>query len=106
MLHAFNDASIERVNREDESQTQQIAEAANRLGRSVEMREIISRDLTKKRAGPKPCSKNCVDPVCPAKFGFEISWRDDAAFLRVGAPPETWTTKRRPCGLPAIKFVD
>jgi hypothetical protein len=73
---------------------------------SNEVRRNDGDHLSKKRAGRQPCSKNCVDPVCPANLDLKLVDGMTLLFLRVGAPPETWTTKRRPCGLPAIKFVD
>jgi hypothetical protein len=46
----------------------------------------------KKRAGLKPCSKNCVDPVFPEKLDLILI--DGATLLvRAWAPPETWTTR-------------
>jgi hypothetical protein len=47
--------------------------------------------LEKKRAGRKPCSKNCVDPISPEKLDLLLF--DGATLLgRVRVPPETWTT--------------
>jgi hypothetical protein len=51
----------------------------------------------KKRAGPQPCSENCVDPLSPKCL--DLSLIDGATLLvRARAPPETWTTRRKPFG--------
>jgi hypothetical protein len=59
----------------------------------------------KKRAGRKPCSKYCVDPISPQKIGFDLV--DGVTLLvRVRAPPETWTTRLQPSGQPEPALVD
>src|SRR5919204_1978133 len=44
-------------------------------------------EFTKKRAGRKPCSKNCVDPVYPANLDLILVARGDAACARQGLLP-------------------
>jgi hypothetical protein len=62
------------------------------------------RFFKKKRAGPKPCSKNCVDPISPKDS--DLFLLDGATLLvRVRAPPETWTTRLQPCGQPEPALV-
>jgi hypothetical protein len=59
----------------------------------------------KKRAGRKPCSKNCVDPISPQKLDLILI--DGATLLvRARAPPETWTTRLKPLGQPEPVLVD
>jgi hypothetical protein len=60
--------------------------------------------VPKKRAGPKPRSKNCVDPISPKNLDLILI--DGATLLvRVRAPPETWTTRLQPCGQPEPALV-
>jgi hypothetical protein len=47
----------------------------------------------KKEQGTEPCSKNCVDPLCPRKFEDLLLIVEATLLERVRAPPETWTTK-------------
>jgi hypothetical protein len=57
------------------------------------MSSVSSLLQKKKEQGAMPCSKNCVDPISPQ------SW------MRARAPPETWTTRLKPCGQPEPELV-
>jgi hypothetical protein len=58
----------------------------------------------KKRAGRKPCSKNCVDPFARK---LDLILIDGLTLLvRARAPPETWTTRLEPLGQPEPALVD
>jgi hypothetical protein len=60
--------------------------------------------VEKKRAGRKPCSKNCVDPFARK---LDLILIDGLTLLvRARAPPETWTTRLEPFGQPEPALVD
>jgi hypothetical protein len=40
--------------------------------RAALLSQILSNHLEKKEQGDKPCSKNCVDPISPKNFGFDL----------------------------------
>jgi hypothetical protein len=61
--------------------------------------------IAKKRAGREPCSGNCVDPIFPRKFGFDLDC-GATLLVRARAPPETWTTRLQPYGWPEPAVVD
>jgi hypothetical protein len=59
----------------------------------------------KKEQGAEPCSKNCVDPISPKNLDL-ILIAGLTLLVRVRAPPETWTTRLRPCGQPEPALLD
>jgi hypothetical protein len=66
----------------------------NRGAKTRDRGYSIKRDrgCAKKRAGRKPCSENCVDPITPQNSDLILI--DGATLLvRARVPPETWTTK-------------
>jgi hypothetical protein len=58
-----------------------------------------------KRAGPEALLQKLCRPYFPEKLDLILI--DGATLLvRVRAPPETWTTRLRPCGQPERVLVD
>src|SRR5205085_10793813 len=55
-------------------------------------RRCDDRGRPKEKAGRKPCSKNCVDPVA-LKYRIYRVFLQGCAFVGAGLPPETWTTR-------------
>jgi hypothetical protein len=68
------------------------------------LQKSISQKI-KKEQGEKPCSENCVDPYFPENL--DLILMDGATLLvRARAPPETWTTRLKPCGSPEPALLD
>jgi hypothetical protein len=78
----------------------------NAIGRATPSgeKQTVEVKYRKKRAGRKPCSKNCVDPFSRK---LDLILIDGLTLLvRARAPPETWTTRLQPLGQPEPALVD
>jgi hypothetical protein len=78
-------------------------EKRNRPGNTPPKKTPVEKTF-KKRAGRKPCSKNCVDPFARK---LDLILIDGLTLLvRARAPPETWATRLEPLGQPEPALVD